>query len=227
MVIELILLCIFCLNSNVQGEQAIQLKEHQQWWEHNFEARGNDFARWLGDVNADSRLGMRRHVKKMGYESLLDVPSGLCVDYYGLKSENLASIYQGLDITPKLVARALELGIHVKQGSIENIPWNDSSFDIVYARHILEHLDYYTVALKELIRVAKKEALIVFFIKPTDQPDKINSAKDGSTQFDLLYHNHYNKAALERYISGFAKVNSLAWEHVNDQEVILHIYMKN
>ena len=85
--------------------------------------------------------------------------------------------YTGLDITAFLVHKAQKMGINAREGSIEKLPFDNSSFQLVYVRHLLELLDYYERALTEAIRVAEKEVMVIFFIPPQlDQPDRINSA---------------------------------------------------
>ena len=146
----------------------ISLQRHEQWWQKNcvVEKKLEEFSSWLGDLNADSRVKMRNYIKNKGYKSVLDIPSGLCIDFYGFKKDKTNINYHGIDITPYLVKRAKKLGISVSQGTIENIQLDDSSFDVAYARHILEHLNHYQKAINELVRVAEKEVIIIFFIKP-------------------------------------------------------------
>lgn len=200
------------------------VKPHEQWWEMNLENRMNEFAQWLGGENADSRVKMRQYVKQRGYKTFLDIPCGLCTEYFGYKKDNIEIDYYGVDITQKLVERGCGLGLNVIRGSIEEIPCYDLSIDVCYARHILEHLDYYKKAITELIRVAAKEVIVIFFIKPNDEPDKINSSMDSGA---LLYHNRYNKQKLSLYVMFHEKVENIQWEDINGQEVALHIYLKN
>lgn len=49
----------------------------------------------------------------------------------------------------------------VKQGVAENIPFADSSFDLVIAKDVLEHVDDVATSLSELIRVSRKYVYIV------------------------------------------------------------------
>lgn len=199
-------------------------KEHELWWENSMDTHMPEFAGWLGDTHADSRLYLQNYLKQHSFSTMLDAPSGLCVDYYGIKEQNIPIAYHGLDITPKLVSRAHELGIDVTLGSIEKIPFPDSHFDFTYSRHILEHLDYYKQAVAELIRTAKKEVMITFFIKPSDAPDNISKAyHDGY----VLYHNSYNKKDLEAYVTSLKKVNHITWHDINANEVALHIYLND
>ncbi len=180
------------------------------------------FAKWLGDKDAQSRVVVRNYVKQKGYRSLLDIPSGLSIDYHSLKQDNTNIQYFGIDITDSLVKKARDKGINVQQGSIEKIPMEDASVDICYARHILEHLSYYEKALKELVRVAKKEVLVVFFIKPTKKDDVIDLAW---VSFNQCYHNYYNQKRLEDYVTSLEGVDHFTWENVNKDENILHIYL--
>ncbi len=145
-------------------------EEYEEWWEKCLGGTVSieDFAGWLGDLNSPSRVLMRDHVRKKGYRSLLDVPAGLCIDYFGLKRDGLEIDYMGVDITPKLVFRAQLENIPVCEGDIKHLPFEDNRFEISYARHILEHLSGYEEAVSELIRVASRETLIVFFIAPTE-----------------------------------------------------------
>lgn len=183
------------------------------------------FTQWIGSVDSSSRLAMRNHVKNKNYNSILDIPCGLCFDYFGLKEDKIEINYYAIDICAKLVAKSLEKGIDVKLGTIESIEYPANSFDIVYSRHILEHLKSYQKAVSEIIRVAKKEVLIVFFIKPSESDnDFISFPVCGN---HCLYHNTYSKNKLVEYILSNPKVDNIYWEDVGDKEAIAHILLKN
>jgi ubiquinone/menaquinone biosynthesis C-methylase UbiE len=47
-------------------------------------------------------------------------------------------------------------------GCLENLPWKDNFFDIVYACHILEHTTDITKALSEIKRVLKPDGILLF-----------------------------------------------------------------
>ena len=64
--------------------------------------------------------------------------------------------------------------ISLKEGYIQSIPFQDNSFDVVIARHILEHLEEgYEAAIKEVFRVASKEAIVVLFVDLADIPEDV------------------------------------------------------
>ncbi|MCL4229888.1 methyltransferase domain-containing protein [Candidatus Dependentiae bacterium] len=210
--------------SYVSSDFCITQKEHEKWWETNVEKQMETFASWLGGIQAESRITMREYIKNRGYKSVLDIPCGLCTELLGYKADGMDIAYLGIDITEKLITRAQSLGINAIQGSIESIPLPDSSIEVCYARHILEHLDYYELALNELIRVARDEVIVIFFIKPHKADDYICSAIDRGC---VLYHNAYNKNKIERFIHGNAKVDTLIWECIGEKEEALHIYLRN
>ena len=132
-----------------------------------------------GNPNAVSRILARLHIIQKQYTSILDAGCGFCVDYVPLKRSCPDLHYLGLDISSTFVSKAKEQGIPAERARIQNMPHADSSFDIVYARHILEHLDSYQDAMREMIRVAGKEVLVVFFMAPD------NSAKDKGGMVNL------------------------------------------
>lgn len=183
------------------------------------------FASWLGNMNSVSRVAVRGYLKGKHYSSILDVPCGLCIDYFGFKKEQIAIKYTGMDLTQKLVVRAQDQGIDVKQGSIELIDYQDNSFDVVYCRHILEHLEHYKKAITETIRVAKKEVLVVFFMKPSDKQEDVIDL--GFLDGHSVYHNKYSASKFQQYVLSHDKVSGIVWENIDENEVIAHIFLKD
>jgi ubiquinone/menaquinone biosynthesis C-methylase UbiE len=139
-------------------------------------------------------------VKK--YRSVLDCACGTCLDYFEYKKEGIPIKYKGVDLCIGLVEEAKSLGIDCDLGDIEDLPYEDESFDVVTARHILEHLDYYEKAISEMCRVARYEVLIVFFLAP--QEFEVLE-KDGNLNNEVNV-NKYAKDKLEKYAMQFGKI---------------------
>ncbi len=204
----------------------IDLKEHEQWWEAKCKEKEKFelFAGWIGGEDELSRIAMRAHIQKKNYQLLLDIPCGLCVDYAPLKQNNHQMKYHGVDITPTFVERAQALQIPVTHGKIQNIPFPDSSFEVAYSRHILEHLDTYIEAIKELVRVASKEVIVIFFIIPTNKDNDL--IVTGPVDGYPIYHNRYSRIKIESFLNTLEKVKEYSWEYVpNTTECILHILL--
>lgn len=105
---------------------------------------------------------------------VLDAACGGAVNYETFTNMGLDIQYTGLDRTPKLLeaARRRYPQIDLHEGYVEEMPFEDGEFDIVILRHILEHLEEgYEVAVKEALRVASKEVVVVFFLTPTMADD--------------------------------------------------------
>jgi SAM-dependent methyltransferase len=144
-------------------------KPHEVWWQEKLADPKmlNIFQGWVGNADAPSRVAARSYIMSKQYKSILDVGCGLCAELDGYRASSYPIEYFGLDITERLVEAAKKRGINCVLGSAESIPLSDKVVDIVYARHLLEHLSYYEKALIEMVRCAKKEVLVVFFYKTT------------------------------------------------------------
>jgi len=68
----------------------------------------------------------------------------------------------GLDVAPDAIARALETvpGADLRLGLMENLPWEDASFDVVTAFNGLQYALDIEMALNEAARVARPDGRI-------------------------------------------------------------------
>ena len=73
-----------------------------------------------------------------------------------------AACYLGTDVSQEQVelARATNPGFRFEQASIYDLPAGDGSIDLVIACEVLEHLDKPELALRELWRICKGQALV-------------------------------------------------------------------
>ena len=184
------------------------------WWNNHI----NDnmlsiFTGWVGDFNSESKIKVREYVVSKGYKSILDVGCGLCDTYYGYKNDNYDIEYTGLDSCKYFIEQAINNNINIVESDMNKIDILDSSYDVVYGRHILEHMPNFRDALGEMIRISKYEVIIIFFIKPVDD-EVINY--DPSLD---LYHNIYSKKDIENYLFNF----KYEWIDINEKEIMLSI----
>lgn len=181
------------------------------WWDRNYKL--GQFRSWLTNEGSFSRSILTDLVR--GYDSVLDCACGTCLDYFEYKKKLIPVKYKGVDSCQGLVDEAKTFGIDCDLGSIEDLPYKDKSFDIVTARHILEHLDYYEKAISEMCRVAKYEVAIIFFLPP--QEIEVLE-KDANLNYEVNV-NKYSKAKVEEFARMFGEVE---WISVGS-EVILKI----
>ena len=136
------------------------------FWQDNIDV--DQFRDWH-EKNHQHMLNLRdltRIIDKKNYTSILDCGAGLGQLYNWLQRTNPDIRYQGMEITKKFVDDATAADIPMILGDIENIPYEDDSFDVCVASAVLNHLHDYRPAIKEMLRVAKKEILVTFF-KPS------------------------------------------------------------
>jgi ubiquinone/menaquinone biosynthesis C-methylase UbiE len=116
-------------------------------------------------------------IREHSNPTVLDVACGTCVNWEVIKSVGVECQYTGLDRTKKMLAHAKDLyggEIKLQEGFIQSIPFQDGAFDVVIARHILEHLgEGYEAAIKEVYRVASKEAIVILFVDLADTPNDV------------------------------------------------------
>lgn len=193
---------------------------NQTWWNENLSNPETMqlFESWIGKEDAISKKIIRNHVISKKYKSILDVGCGLASEYDGYKNIEKYNIdYTGIDSCKILIDKNRERGINMIEANCEDIPLNNSSIDVVFSRHVLEHQPSFKGTLSEMIRVARKEAIHIFFIKPND------TEIIKYTEHDNLYHNTYCKKDIEEFISSNNKVKKFYWKEINETECSLHI----
>ena len=191
-----------------------EIKPHLQWWEDNLSIpeRHKEFSGWLEDSDMSSRTELFNLIELKKINNVLEIGPGIFTDYniFFSKKENIQ--YSSIDITKKIVDSAKKMGINCEQSSVENIIYPDSSFELVYCRHVMEHLDYYTLALEEMIRVSNKHICIIFWLL-NDNDDIINY--NGNLK---LYHNNYSKTKIENLL--IEKNLSFEWLNSNNDKLL-------
>ena len=83
------------------------------------------------------------------------------------KLENFSNVI-GMDSSRSIIKKASAAYPHLKflQGSVYDLPFSENEFDTVVACEILEHLDNYHKAFKELVRVTKRFCIISVPVEP-------------------------------------------------------------
>lgn len=75
--------------------------------------------------------------------------------------------YHGIDISERMLEEARRgldengINLHTRQGSVERLPYEHDTFDLIISAHVLEHLDRPEVALREFERVLKPGGVLV------------------------------------------------------------------
>ncbi len=98
-------------------------------------------------------------LKNTGGESVLEVGCGKA--WLSNKIEELGYKVTAVDVYINNEIKLRYPKITFKNGNVEHLPFEDSSFDTVVCTHTLEHVQNLTQSIAELRRVCKKRLIIV------------------------------------------------------------------
>lgn len=142
-----------------------------------------------------SRQFIRKVVSSGQFKDILEVGFGTADVPLYLEKEGITMPYTGLEVAKGFLDMAkVRYPQHIfVQGTVEKMPFADNSFDIVYGRHILEHLPYYEDGLAEMRRVARKKVIHVFFRLTSDEDDI-------AWKVAGYYNNYYGLPKLKKFL---------------------------
>ncbi len=183
------------------------------------EIRGQDLA-WVSGFLRHHRTGtdnlgrvaLGRIIQTVPITScptVLDVACGTAVNWETWKSIGVQCAYTGLDSTQALLDEAKRRygnDITLAKGFAQELPFQDGEFDVVVVRHLLEHVqEGYETIITEALRVARTEAVVVFFIDPHEgSEDIIEERASGLAGHPEITHhwNTYSWPQFTQFIAG-------------------------
>jgi ubiquinone/menaquinone biosynthesis C-methylase UbiE len=84
------------------------------------------------------------------------------------RSAEIANRAVGIDLSPGMLSLARDRGLEVFESGVNELPFEDQSFDTVYSFKVLAHVPDISGALKEMTRVTRPGGhLILEFYNPT------------------------------------------------------------
>ena len=191
---------------------------NQTWWNENAKNKLGTFMSWVGDHNASTKVYSRNYIYNKKFESIVDLGCATCTMYDGFKKEGFDIEYTGVDSCEHFIELSRAKGVNCVCSDVRKTPFLDSSFDMVYSRHIIEHQPEFKNYMDETIRLSKKEVLHIFFKNP-GETETISYSSD-----DNLFHNTYKKEDIEDYLRNHKKIKEFFWVMLNkDEECALHI----
>jgi ubiquinone/menaquinone biosynthesis C-methylase UbiE len=136
-----------------------------------------DFKNLAYDMTEEQFNNVYRELESMGGDrptDMSEVSMKYILDHYDKSSKSMLDVGCGRGYWANRIADDTKLKVtgcdvldHVDikgdyvKGSIQNLPFKDNQFDIVFASHTIEHVRDLPKAISELKRVAKKQVIIV------------------------------------------------------------------
>ena len=108
-------------------------------------------------------------------------------------------IYKGVDIIPKNIEWCQKqwlLADFEVNPSIHKIDQPDKSWDVVYSRHVVDHMESFEKAMNEMKRVSKNLIITVFWVPMSsgDEHEIKNIVDHRGTPEEKLYPNEYTNS---------------------------------
>lgn len=137
-------------------------------------------------------------------QSALDV--GCSAGYVLAAAKSLGLHPTGVDYAAWTAQLAHERGFDTAAGSFTELPFRDASFDLLTAKHTLEHVRWPRQALAELARVLRPGG-VAFIVVPDAAYWRPNSTKSGGKFFHperlgWQHHVYYTVDSLRRGLEG-------------------------
>lgn len=203
----------------------------QTWWDTIIHQKEDSFLYGIGGSEAVSKVYSRNYIMSKNYKSIIDVGCGPATEYFAYKKDGYEINYLGVDSSTHFFNKNRENGVpmHLSPAEFTNLPSNCA--DVVFSRHVLEHQPNFDPILDEMIRLARIEAIHIFFFSPW-----VYEQSSNYDQTENLWHTTYSRGDIENYLSRHPKVEKFEWKKVPNEEPLkegftpeemLHIFVKN
>lgn len=112
--------------------------------------------------------------------------------------------YEGLDVIKKNVDWCNDhFGVNLFKynPTIHKIDAPDQSWDVVYSRHVVDHMNSFEEAMDEHCRVARKLVIAVFWVPLSESPEhEIKHIIDQGKVYENEYTNSYSRKKVMEWI---------------------------
>jgi ubiquinone/menaquinone biosynthesis C-methylase UbiE len=140
---------------NVRAAEFVHLLDHLPQQQFGIVADvgcGNGFMSALWSLVADEVIGVDESEERLEQHSI------------------------GLERPQNLIGHLGAMGVSLREGKIEKLPFNGGSLDVVFTSYVLEHVMDLSRALAEIARVLKRDGIQIHIVP--DLRDKIASYRD-------------------------------------------------
>ncbi len=150
-------------------------------------------------------------------ETFLDYGCGSGTTYEAMGVRTRFIDYTGTDIIPKNIEwdkKTFPDATWVVNTEVNKITQPDKSFDVVYSRHVVDHMRSFEDAMDEHCRVAKELVIVILWYSLNDTDEHIIKNIDyshvpGGKKYPDEYLNSYSRTKVMDYLN-----NKEGWELV-------------
>jgi ubiquinone/menaquinone biosynthesis C-methylase UbiE len=148
----------------------------------------------------------------------LDIGCGSGTTIDALTAINKPVIYKGVDFIKKHIDWLKEnyVGYQFEVQDARHLKEEDKSWDVVWSRHVVDHLNDFEGPMEEQCRVAKKKVLCVLFNQFSEGPvHEIKPIIVGGITYKDEWQNQYSRKLVMKYLK---KKEKAGWELIEFRE---------
>ncbi len=124
-----------------------------------------------------------------------------------------------LDISPRMVELARERGVEAQVGDVQELPFEDDSFDCALAAWMLFHVPDLDRGLGELVRVLRPGGRLVAVTNATDHLQELRAIA-GEAAWGRPFTRENGAGILERHFESVERRDVDGWATIEDHEVV-------
>jgi ubiquinone/menaquinone biosynthesis C-methylase UbiE len=150
-----------------------------------------------------------------GTEDVLSVGCGPAIIETGLAGHGFN--VTGLDISEQALSQAPD-NLRTVVGSAENMPFPDSSFDAVIYIASLQFIENYRKAVKETVRVLKKNGKLLAMLLNTESDFFKNKSRNPASYVNRIKHTDLKE--IEKAITGYFSLRTEYFLGIKGEEIL-------
>jgi malonyl-CoA O-methyltransferase len=133
-----------------------------------FEHKAHTFLDYIDSSDSKYKIVFKEMLKQQENGEklkILDVGCGKGRYLKKMYYSNTKNIYDGIDLSPKVLKYVKNPKISISTGNILNTGKNSEEYDLVFATESLEHSIFIDLAIQEMVRITKKSGKIIIIDK--------------------------------------------------------------
>lgn len=195
----------------------------------------NDPAAVARQYATEAKLGARRSLydlaegpdpRELAFEAVAEVAPEQVLEVGGGPGELAARIavelecrVTMLDVSPRMVELARERGVDAHVGDVQELPFDDGSFDCAVAAWMLFHVPDLDRGLAELARVLRPGGRLVAVTNSADHMRELRELA-GNAAWERVFTRENGEEALGRHFAAVERRDADGWVTIGDDAVV-------
>jgi SAM-dependent methyltransferase len=130
-----------------------------------------------------------------------------------------------VDVSPRMVELARGRGVDARVGDVQNLPFEDASFDVAVAAWMLFHVPDLDRGLAELTRVLRPGGRLVAVTNAMEHLQELRELA-GAAMWERVFRREDGREILERHFAWVERRDADGWITIEDEQIV-HDYVES